>query len=108
MATLIGDRTIMKHEVNSGLYNICAFIIPSTFMNLAVDFTANTIFIVIMFLLGGFNANMFWPLFFWVSLLFFTFCATKCFCRCDRLFPWWQRMWQRWGYWRRYRYRGSA
>mmetsp|Transcript_50454 Transcript_50454/g.117774 ORF Transcript_50454/g.117774 Transcript_50454/m.117774 type:complete len:703 (-) Transcript_50454:140-2248(-) len=68
MPRLIDERYKMKIEVGSSLYSEMAFILPFIFVNAIINFTANTLFAVIVFLFATWSPQLFPMFFFWVTL----------------------------------------
>merc|ERR1711879_714577 len=70
MPQLIDERNVMKLEVSEALYSEWAHIISTTLLATAQNMVGNTLFIVLMFALGGMEWSAFLPFYLWSSLLF--------------------------------------
>merc|ERR1712048_65539 len=70
MPQLIDERNVMKLEVSEALYSEWAHIISTTLLATAQNMVGNTLFIVLMFALGGMDWSAFLPFYLWASLLF--------------------------------------
>lgn len=72
MPWIISERTIMKMETSEALYSEWAYIIVFTILSGIQALLAHTIFVVILFFMAGLKHEIFWSLYFWSTLLYFT------------------------------------
>jgi len=73
MPRLISERYIMKTEVFSSLYSHLAFIIPFVSFVTVINFTANTLLIVVFYLFAGWSPQLFPGFYGWTFLAWFSF-----------------------------------
>merc|ERR1711879_1028784 len=71
MPQLIDERNIMKLEVSEALYSEWAHIISTTILGTLQNMVGNTLFVVLMFAMGGMEWSTFLPFYLWATLLFF-------------------------------------
>jgi len=72
MPKQIAERRVMKMETSEALYSEWAYIIPFSAISWVQAVMANTIFMVILFALSSLQWPMFWPLWFWTTMLYLT------------------------------------
>mmetsp|Transcript_10460 Transcript_10460/g.18870 ORF Transcript_10460/g.18870 Transcript_10460/m.18870 type:complete len:705 (-) Transcript_10460:62-2176(-) len=73
MPRLIDERYKMKVEVGSSLYSEMAFIVPFILVNAFINFTANTLFSLIVFWFATWSPQLFPMFFFWTTLAWVCF-----------------------------------
>jgi len=70
MPQLIDERNIMKLEVSEALYSEWAHIISTSILGTLQNMIGNTLFVVLMFAMGGMEWSAFWPFYLWATILF--------------------------------------
>merc|ERR1711879_1081972 len=70
MPQLIDERNTMKFEVSEALYSEWAHIISTTILGTLQNMIGNTLFVVLMFAMGGMEWSAFLPFYLWATILF--------------------------------------
>merc|ERR1712014_301575 len=76
MPQLIDERNIMKLEVSEALYSEWAHIVSTTILGTLQNMIGNTLFVVLMFAMGGMEWSAFLP-FLMVFIMFSGFLVSK-------------------------------